>query len=210
MKSRHFLATAALLGAVSIPAVAAAQATAVATTDLNMRAGPGPQFEVLTAIDANDPVTIHGCTETRNWCQVTWEGQQGWAYAEYLRHAEQDVIISEAPAQVQVPVLEGPSAGAVGGAVAGGAVGGPIGAIIGGIAGASLGAAIDPPETAVRYVRQQDVEPVFLEGEVVRGARLPQEVTLYEVPDYEYRYAVVNRQPVFVRPDDRTIVYVVR
>ncbi|HEX2255874.1 MAG TPA: DUF1236 domain-containing protein [Afifellaceae bacterium] len=216
MKSRHLMATAALIGAVSFPAIAAAQQlSAVATTDLNMRSGPGPQFEVITAIDANAPVTVLGCTEARNWCQVEWQGQTGWAYAEYLQQADQQVILSEAP-QGQVPVAryEGPSAGtatgAVGGAIAGAAIGGPVGAIIGGVAGASLGATIDPPDRVVTYVREQQAEPVFLEGEVVVGARLPETVTLHPIPEYEYHYAVVNRQPVLVRPGERQIVYIVR
>jgi uncharacterized protein YraI len=214
MKGRNFLATAALLGAVSIPTLAAAQVSAVATTDLNMRAGPGPQYEVITAIDANGSVTILGCTEGRNWCQVEWQGQQGWAFAEYLQHADQQVVIAEAdPQVVAVPTVTfdaDTTAGAATGAVAGAIAGGPIGAIIGGVAGAAVGASIDPPERVITHVRQQDVDPVFLEGEVVVGARLPEPVTLHPIPEYEYQYAVVNRQPVLVRPGTREIVYVVR
>jgi uncharacterized protein YraI len=214
MSTRHFFATAALLGAVSLPAVAAAQVSAVATTDLNMRAGPGPQHEVITAIDANGPVTILGCTETRSWCQVEWQGQQGWAFAEYLQLADQQVVIAEAdPQVVEVPTATfdaDTTAGAATGAVAGAVVGGPVGAIIGGVAGAALGTAIDPDERVVTYVRENEVEPVFLEGEVVVGARLPETVALHPIPDYEYQYAVVNRQPVLVRPAEREIVYIVR
>lgn len=214
MKSKNFLATAALLGAVSIPALAAAQVSAVATTDLNMRAGPGPQFEVIGAIEASGPVTIIGCTETRSWCQVEWQGQQGWAFAEYLQHADQQVVIAEAdPQVVAVPTVTfdaDTTAGAATGAVAGAIAGGPIGAIIGGVAGAALGASIDPPERVITHVRQQQVDPVLLEGEVVVGARLPEPVTLHPIPDYEYQYAVVNRQPVLVTPGTREIVYVVR
>jgi uncharacterized protein YraI len=218
MKSRHLIAAAALLGAVSFPAIAAAQQlAAVATTDLNMRTGPGPQFEVITAIEANAPVTILGCTEARNWCQVEWQGQTGWAFAEYLQHADQQVVISEVqPGVVEVPVTryEGPppaaASGAVGGAIAGAVIGGPVGAVIGGAAGATLGAAIDPPERVITHVRQQQIEPVFVEGEVVVGARLPEAVTLHPIPDYEYQYAVVNHQPVLVAPGERQIVYVIR
>jgi hypothetical protein len=35
-------------------------------------------------------------------------------------------------------------------------------------------------------------------------------VTLHPIPEYEYQYAVVNHQPVLVRPGTREIVYVVR
>jgi hypothetical protein len=105
---------------------------------------------------------------------------------------------------------EGTAAGVAGGAATGAVVGGPIGAIIGAVAGGVMGTAIDPPETAVTYVRTNQVQPVVLEGEVVVGARVPTDVvTLYEIPDYEYRYAYVNGVPVLLDPADGRIVYIV-
>ena len=105
---------------------------------------------------------------------------------------------------------EGTAGGVAAGAAAGAVVGGPVGAIIGAVAGGTIGTAIDPPETAVTYVRQQNVDPVVLEGEVVVGARLPTDaVTLYEIPDYEYRFAYVNERRVLVDPDDGTIVAII-
>ena len=62
----------------------------------------------------------------------------------------------------------------------------------------------------VTYVRTNKMEPVYLDGEVVVGASLPETVVLNEVPDYEYRYVYVNGQPVLVEPQTRRIVYVVR
>ena len=60
------------------------------------------------------------------------------------------------------------------------------------------------------YVTTNQVEPVYLDGEVVVGAGLPETVELREIPDYEYRYVYVNGQPVLVEPSSRRIVYVVR
>ena len=54
------------------------------------------------------------------------------------------------------------------------------------------------------------VDPIYLEGEVVVGAGLPETVQLRPVPDYNYRYVYVNRQPVLVDPTSRRIVYVYR
>ena len=54
------------------------------------------------------------------------------------------------------------------------------------------------------------MDPVYLEGEVVVGAGLPETVQLRPVPDYEYNYVYVNGQPVLVEPQSRRIVYVVR
>jgi hypothetical protein len=68
---------------------------------------------------------------------------------------------------------------------------------------------MEPPQPAITYVRENRVEPVYLEGEVVVGARLPENVELRPIPDYEYRYVYVNGVPVLVN-QERQIVYVVR
>jgi hypothetical protein len=101
------------------------------------------------------------------------------------------------------------------GAIAGAIIGGPIGAVVGGVAGATVGGTAEgiaspPPEKVVSYVQSNQGQPVYLDGEVVVGASLPETVVLSEVPDYEYRYVYVNGQPVLVEPQTRRIVYVVR
>ena len=74
----------------------------------------------------------------------------------------------------------------------------------------AAGTVIDPPERVRTYVTTNRVEPVYLDGEVVVGAGLPETVVLREIPDYEYRYVYVNGQPVLVEPCTRRIVYVMR
>ena len=82
----------------------------------------------------------------------------------------------------------GAVAGGMTGAIAGAIVGGPVGAAVGGaagvIAGGATGTVIDPPENVRTYVTSNQVEPVYLEGEVVVGAGLPETVELREIPDY--------------------------
>jgi hypothetical protein len=98
--------------------------------------------------------------------------------------------------------------------VAGAIVGGPIGAAIGGVAGVAVGgtagAAAEPPAEVRTYVTSNKVDPIYLEGEVVVGAGLPETVELREIPDYEYRYVYLNGQPVLVEAGSRKIVYVLR
>jgi Protein of unknown function (DUF1236)/YMGG-like Gly-zipper len=104
---------------------------------------------------------------------------------------------------------EGAAVGAAGGAVAGAVAGGPVGALIGAAAGATAGAAIDaPPEPVRTYVVGQEVPSVTLSGDLVVGAGLPEAVELREIPDYEYRLAVVNDRRVLVDPATRRIVYI--
>ena len=67
-----------------------------------------------------------------------------------------------------------------------------------------------PPAEVGTYVTTHRVDPVYLEGEVVTGATLPDTVELREIPDYRYRYVYVNNQPALVDPGTRRIVYVMR
>jgi uncharacterized protein YraI len=218
-------ASATVLGAGLLASGAAfAQTQASATVDLNVRSGPGPQYEVIGVIGAGEQTTIEGCLDGSKWCTVTTANGQGWAYSDYLAAdmSGQAVVVTESRQQLGVPVTtyedgsgdEGALAGGAAGAVAGALIGGPIGAVIGGAAGVAAGGTtgtvIDPPETVTTFVQSNAVEPVYLEGEVVVGAQVPETVQLTPVPDYEYQYVNVNSQPVLVDPANRQIVYVYR
>jgi uncharacterized protein YraI len=209
----------ALAGSVAFAGPALAQFAATATTDLNVRSGPGPQYEVVGTIGASEAATVNGCLEGSKWCQVDHDGVIGWAYSEYLTgdFGGQQVVVSAAPSTVEVPVVDyeqtgstNATVGAAGGAITGALIGGPVGAAIGGVAGAAAGAAVTPPDTVRTYVLENRAEPVYLDGEVVVGAGLPDTVELRQVPDYEYSYRYVNGQPVLVDPATRRIVYVYR
>ena len=54
------------------------------------------------------------------------------------------------------------------------------------------------------------VPQVYLNGEVVVGASLPQTVAVSPVPSYQYDYVYVDGQPVLVDPVTRQIVYIFR
>jgi hypothetical protein len=90
-------------------------------------------------------------------------------------------------------------------------VGGTIGGVVGGVAGI-LG--VDARPRFHRYVVEEHRPSYRYEGDVRVGAVLPEAgVTYYDVPpDYgvrDYRYTVVNDQPVLVDPRTRRIVEVV-
>ncbi|MFZ2100192.1 MAG: DUF1236 domain-containing protein [Oricola sp.] len=218
MPSKTTAAILALAGGLLTSTSAVAQFGATATVDLNIRSGPGPQYEVIGTIDGGDTATVEGCLQNSKWCQVSYNGATGWSYSDYLAGgfgAEQQVVISQAPASAAIPVVEYDSGttasiGAAGGAVTGALIAGPVGAAVGGVAGAAAGLVATPPPTVRSYIVDNRVEPVYLEGEVVVGAGLPEPVELYQIPDYEYRYQYVNGQPVLVDPGTRRIVYVYR
>src|SRR5262249_6783071 len=60
----------------------AAAAPAVVQQDLNLRAGPGPDYEVLAAMPAGTTVDVMG--SQASWCQVAFGGTTGYASRGYL------------------------------------------------------------------------------------------------------------------------------
>ncbi|HSO46927.1 MAG TPA: DUF1236 domain-containing protein [Rhizobiaceae bacterium] len=203
--------------ALLLSSTAQAQTTVQATADLNVRSGPGPQYEVVGVIPQGGDASVMGCNSTGKWCSVSVGSVDGWAYSDYLTASVegQPMVVTKLPQSQAVPVVEydgsaNTATGAVGGAVVGALIGGPIGAAIGGAAGAAIGANTPPPDNVRNYVIENRPEPVYLDGEVVVGAGLPETVELRTIPDYQYRYVYVNGVPALVDPGTRRIVYVYR
>jgi uncharacterized protein YraI len=187
-----FLISAAAGALLAMTGAAFAQ-SAVVTTDLNVRAGPGSQHQVLGVIGAGQSVNLDGCLENSKWCVVAFDGGQGWVYSDYLTgdFGGTQVVVTERPADSGIRIVETPT-------------------IIDRRATSSVATVIDPPERVRTYIRTNAVEPIYLDDDLVVGADLPGTVTLREIPDYEYRYVYVNDRPVLVEPNSRRIVYVAR
>ncbi|RWO01041.1 DUF1236 domain-containing protein [Mesorhizobium sp.] len=199
MKRILFPAVAGALAAMSGTALADTAVSAVA--DLNIRAGPGPQYPVIGVLAAGQSATLDGCIQNSKWCTIAEANGQGWIYSDYVtadfggnevvltrRPADADITIVEAPADVDDPDIY-------------------TGAIV---AGEPIEPIRRPPAEVRTYIETNRVDPVYLEGEVVTGATLPDTVELREIPDYDYRYVYVNGQPALVDPGTRRIMYVER
>lgn len=226
MKKPFAISALAALALAGVAGPALAQSTtATATTELNIRSGPGPHFPSVGFIGAGQSTMVEGCLQGSKWCQVNHDGVAGWSYSDYLTAdlSGQVVVLTERYPDVGLATVTykddgaaagGAVTGGVGGAVAGALIGGPIGAAIGGTIGASTGATagavIDPPEVARTYVTSNPGQAVYLDGEVVLGAGVPQNVTLQAIPEYQYQYVNINGQIALVDPISRQIVYVVR
>ncbi|SLN29187.1 Bacterial SH3 domain protein [Roseivivax jejudonensis] len=219
MKTRIIVLSTAVAGILATPL--AAQMTASTTTDLNFRAGPGPQYAAQGVIPADTAVDVAGCLEGGEWCEVTYDGATGWAYSAYLTTPVENepVVLYEAPSTVEIETVTyeegnagvGGAAGATWGAAAGSLlVGGPAAVAAGAVLGAATGASGAVEEETVTYVRENPVEPVYLNGEVAVGAGVPETVEVYEVPEAGYSYLNVNEQTVVVDPETRRIVQVLR
>ncbi|RWC04722.1 DUF1236 domain-containing protein [Mesorhizobium sp.] len=199
MKRILFPAVAGALVAISGTALADTAVSAVA--DLNIRAGPGPQYPVIGVLAAGQSATLDGCIQNSKWCTIAEANGQGWIYSDYVtadfggnevvltrRPADADITIVEAPADVDDPDIY-------------------TGAIV---AGEPIEPIRRPPAEVRTYIETNRVDPIYLEGEVVTGATLPDTVELREIPDYDYRYVYVNGQPALVDPGTRRIMYVER
>lgn len=192
------------LAALSLPASAATMASA--TTPLNMRNGPGPEYSVIGAIPTNAQATVTGCIEGSLWCAVTYNGQQGWAYSQYLvsNVGGQAVAVTQVR---EVPVIAYTAPAATVGTTV------VTRTITGDFIARDASAApmsITPPPNVQAYVVQNPVNQVYVNGEVVEGVGLPQDVVLTPVPNYEYNYAYVNGVPVLVEPTTRRVTYIYR
>ena len=211
-----------LLGSALVFAAAPAMAETMATasTDLNYRSGPGAGFEVMGVIPADGEVTVVGCLEESNWCEIAVDGMTGYAFGDYLVAAEDNMALrgeSRTAVQVQTVTYESDSSDSeaalalgAAGAAAGYILGGPL-AIAGGIAAGLIGGPLlNPDGEVVTYVTANPVDPIYAEGEVVVGATLSDNVVLYDTPAAEVQYVNLNGQYVLVEPTERQIVYIVR
>ncbi|RUW57674.1 DUF1236 domain-containing protein [Mesorhizobium sp. M7A.F.Ca.US.008.03.1.1] len=199
MKSLLFPAVAGMLTVMSGAAFADTAVSAV--TDLNVRAGPGPQYPVIGVLTAGQSATLNGCIENSKWCTIAEAGGQGWVYSDYVTAdiGGSRVVLTERRSSVAVvspPEDIGNYSTDYTGAI---------------VAGEPVEDAFPPPPPEIRtYVDTHRLDPVYLDGEVVTGATLPDTVELREIPDYNYRYVYVNGQPALIDPQTRRIMYVVR
>ena len=178
--------------------------TARAVTDLNMREGPGTAYGVLDVILAGDKVAVEACDSVRDWCRVSYEGWTGYSYAPYLSTAvDGDVVYLSGDVRYEdLPVVRIESEPETVPVVGDFERRDP--------AWYEGYAPVTVERELQTYVAANPVETVYLEGEVVPGAILPANVTVYEVPDYDYTYSYVNGVPVVIDPADRSVVGIVR
>ncbi|WP_246669709.1 SH3 domain-containing protein [Agrobacterium sp. B1(2019)] len=90
MKCVNFLAAAMVAGlsvllSAMAPTSAAAATSAVAVTNVNMRAGPSTRYPVVITLPARAALTVYGCTANTSWCDVSWGRDRGWVAANYVQ-----------------------------------------------------------------------------------------------------------------------------
>jgi uncharacterized protein YraI len=69
----------------------ASAAEAYTAADLNVRTGPGTEFDRLGTLPANSGVDILNCSS--GWCLVHGRGLRGWVSASYLARGEDPTTV---------------------------------------------------------------------------------------------------------------------
>ena len=85
--NKKILGAAALLAAMALPGIASA-ATAIATANVNLRAGPSTSYPAVNVVPSGYDVEVYGCLSNRSWCDVSYGPQRGWMSSNYLAYVE--------------------------------------------------------------------------------------------------------------------------
>ena len=106
MKKTLGLAAGALVAAVAVPSLAQAQ-NAFTNEFVNLRAGPGYDYPVVFAVQAQQPINSYGCLNDWSWCDVTVNGYRGWMAGQYIVYAYNNryVPVAEYGPRYRVPVV---------------------------------------------------------------------------------------------------------
>lgn len=94
----------ALSACLALPAIAA---DGYVTGNVNLRAGPDIQYPIVTVVPIGSAVSIQGCTEGWEWCDVITMGTRGWVSGGYVQYAYQDqrVIVRDYGARIGIPIV---------------------------------------------------------------------------------------------------------
>lgn len=72
------------LAGVSAPSQASASTVAVATANVNLRAGPATSYPVVTVVPQGAQIVTHGCVADYGWCDVAFGSYRGWVSSNYI------------------------------------------------------------------------------------------------------------------------------
>lgn len=78
-----------------------------ATGNVNLRAGPDIDYPVVLTIPAGDELSIQGCTDGWEWCDVIYGDARGWVAGNYIQYEynDQPVLLSGYGAAIGIPIV---------------------------------------------------------------------------------------------------------
>ena len=87
----------------ALPALA--QETAYTTSSVTLEAGPATDYPAVGTFGAGTPVTLYGCLDGYNWCDVSYQDARGWVDGQALAYPYEDQRV---PIDVYGPELSLP------------------------------------------------------------------------------------------------------
>jgi uncharacterized protein YraI len=104
MKRMTWLALALLLSVASLSAQAQ---NGYVTVNLNMRAAPDSDYPLITTIRAGSAISVEGCIDDYQWCDVTAYGERGWVSGDYIEYDYQNrrVPLYGYGVQIGIPII---------------------------------------------------------------------------------------------------------
>lgn len=93
MRRQRLLAALAGLACSATLVGAQAQGSAYTNNSVSVMAGPADDYPVVAQLDANVTVSVLGCTDTYDWCEVALGDLHGWVYAGWLSYLYEGNIV---------------------------------------------------------------------------------------------------------------------
>ena len=89
----------------ALPALA--QETVYTTGTVALQAGPAPDYPVVGTFGANTPVTLYGCLDGYNWCDVSYQDARGWVDGQALAfpYEDQRVPVAVYGPELSLPIV---------------------------------------------------------------------------------------------------------
>lgn len=95
------------LGLLFVATSSAFAADGYVTGNVNLRAGPDPEYPRIFTVPAGTAVSIQGCLDGWTWCDVITMGARGWvagSYVQYL-YQSQPVIVQDYGSRIGIPII---------------------------------------------------------------------------------------------------------
>lgn len=92
--------------ALAVPAMALA-ADGFVTGNVNLRAGPDVEYPRIATIPTGSSVSIQGCTDDWQWCDVIAMGNRGWVAGSFIQYTyqHQPVLVQNYGASIGIPII---------------------------------------------------------------------------------------------------------